>query len=198
MYYDFDILGCEQYKRFETVEEFKAYFIKKYGHLASLICISSSYGGISVLFKVRNKITKENFSTIYQTVSETILSGETIDKKSTDIGRAMFISHDPSVFVNYNNEIEVESNVKYVKVVADKKREYQSKTSDQFINTLTSPFSILSLDLVLQKLVLHTEVPVSNLVVDFKPVDFMSFYIPKVIKDGSKHRIYKSMIHTLV
>ena len=39
MYFDIDVPNAEEYKK---------YFIRQYGHLASMICLSSSGGGISV------------------------------------------------------------------------------------------------------------------------------------------------------
>lgn len=187
LYYDFDKWNAEGYKR---------YFIDKYSHLASMICISSSGGGISVLFRVKNTITKENFSEIWQTVRETTLSAEVIDASCTGIGRAMFISHDPDVFYNYENEIEVELKNPIIK--SEKKEVKQCITSKDFNNTLISPFSIISIDKVLLKLITETVVEVSNPVVDFKPFEYTKVFIPKVIKDGTKHVIYTSMIHALV
>ena len=161
-----------------------------------MICISSSGGGISVLFKVKNIISRENFPVIWQTVRDTILFTEPVDEKCKNIGRAMFISHDPAVFFNYENEIEVE--IKNSSLESDKKRGKQSKTCKDFNNTLISPFSIKSIDQVLQKLATRTSVEVINPIVDFKPVEFLEVYIPANIKDGTKHVIYTSMIHALV
>jgi hypothetical protein len=45
MLFDFDGQG--------NPEEYKRCFIERYGHLASLICLSTSAGGISVLFKIK-------------------------------------------------------------------------------------------------------------------------------------------------
>lgn len=187
LYYDIDISGAEEYK---------SSFINKYGHLASLICMSVSGGGISVLFKVKNTITKENFSEIWQKVRDSILKDEPIDNNSTGIGRAMFISHDPNVFYNYENEIELEIANSYVE--PDKKRGNQYKTCMNFNNTLISPFSTISLDEILNKVITRTLVPVTNPVVDLKPVEYVAFYIPRIIVDGTKHNIYTSMIHTLI
>jgi hypothetical protein len=65
-------------------------------------------------------------------------------------------------------------------------------------NTLISLFSIISINKVLPELITETVVEVSNPVVDFKPVEYVKVFIPKVIKDGTKHVIYTSMIHALV
>lgn len=187
LYYDIDNWNAENYK---------SYFVNKYGHLASMICISSSGGGLSVLFKVKNIITRENFDEIWQSVRDTILFTELVDEKCKDIGRAMFISHDTSAFFNFENEIEVE-----LKDVTDdlfKKRGKQSKSCKDFNNTLISPFSIKSIDQTLEKLVTRTSVEVLNPIVDFKPVECVDVYIPAIIKDGTKHVIYTSMIHALI
>jgi len=186
LYYDLD---------HSSPEVFKDYFIKKYGHLAALICISSSAGGISVLFKVKNHITTDNFSLIWQKVRETILSEEIVDKKCCDIGRAMFISDDPSVFYNYENEIEIEIELANEPI---KKRVKQSKTCKDLNFTLNYSFSIIAIDKVLEKLITRTVVPVANPIVDYKPVECINVFIQKNIKDGTKHKIYTSMIHALV
>ena len=182
LYYDLD---------HGSPEEYKDYFIKKYGHLTALICISSSAGGISVLFKVKNHITTDNFSLIWQKVRETILSEEIVDKKCCDIGRAMFISDDPSVFYNYENEIEIKLDNEPIK-----KRVKQSKTCKDLNFTLNYSFSVIAIDKVLEKLITRTVVPVANPIVDYKPVECINVFIQKNIKDGTKHKIYTSMINS--
>ena len=198
--FDNNFVQFSQYLYFDidrwNPEEYKSYFIKKFSHSASLICISSSGGGISVLFKVKNIITSYNFNEIWQKVRDTVLSEETIDVRCKNISRAMFISHDPEVFYNYENEIELE--IKNPDEGSEKKTVKQSKTCKKLNNRLISPFSIISIDKVLQKIILRTSVPVINPVVDFKPVEYVEVYIPKHIKDGTKHVIYTSMIHALV
>lgn len=187
IYFDIDTINPDVYKD---------YFIKKYGHLASLVCLSSSQGGISVLFKIRNEITNDNFELIRNQIINTILIGEPIDNNAGGFGRAMFISSDAQVYVNYENEIEI--SVDEINTTPLKKEVKQSNSSTFFTNILNSPFSVLSIDKVYEKLHTCTQVEVINPVVDFKPVEFVEVYIPEAIKDGSKHIIYQSMIHHLV
>ena len=187
LYYDIDKLNPEEYKN---------YFINRYGKLASMVCLSSSGGGISVLFKVKNTITKENFDNIWNTIRNTTLSEELVDMKCREIGRAMFISHDPELYCNFENEIEIE--LQEIVVVSDKKRVKQCKTCKDFIYTLNSPFSVVTIGEVQAKLITRTVVDVSNPIVDFKPVDYVRIFIPEHIKDGNKHSTYASMIHALV
>jgi hypothetical protein len=200
--FDQNFIQFSQYLYFDidkwNAEEYKSYFINQYGHLVSMVCLSSSGGGISVLFKVKNALTKENFLLIWETVRDTILKDERVDNNCKGIGRAMFISHDPLVFYNYENEIEVEIKNPDPEVESDKIWGKQYKTCKDFNNRLISPFSFISIDKILEKVITRTIVPVNNSVVDFKPVECVEFYIPKIIRDGTKHDIYTRMIHTLV
>jgi hypothetical protein len=187
IYFDFDIKNAEEYKK---------YFIEKYGDKASFVCLSASNGGIATLFKVKNPITNENFDVLRNYIIDNILSGEPIDKNAGGIGRAMFISHDPDVYVDFENEIKVE--LADAPVKPSEKRGKQSNSSTFITNRLISPFSVITIDKVYEKLYTCTQVEVINPVVDFKPVEFVEVYIPEIIKDGTKHTIYQSMIHHLV
>ena len=188
LYFDFDNQSNPQ--------EYKRYFIEKYGHLVSMVCISSGYGGITALFKVRNQLTLDNFDVVWDKVRNTILSGETVDPNCTGIGRAMFISHDPDVYCNFDNEINVEISV----VINDKdeKRVNQSKTCNEINFRLNSPSSIISINDILAKIRTRTTVEHPSPVVDFIPLEYTEVYFQKNIPDGTKHKTYTSMIHTLV
>ena len=118
------------------------------------------------------------------------------DNKCKDIGRAMFVSHDESVFVNYDTEVEVQLESSSSKKI--EKEGKQCKTSMISENTLNSRFSIIPIDIVLEKLNIRTPVDVQNPIVDYDLVEYLKFYIPKNIEDGTKHRTYTSMIHALV
>jgi len=77
-------------------------------HVASLICISCSGGGISIFFKVSNNLKNEHdFLIARQYIIDNILVNEKIDTNAGGIARAMFISSDPDLFYNYENEIEI-------------------------------------------------------------------------------------------
>lgn len=188
MYFDFDGQG--------NPEEYKRCFIERYGQLASLICLSTSAGGVSVLFKIKNTITLANFDNIWTAVRNTILSTETVDPSCQGVGRAMFISHDPEVYCNFDNEIELDISAPIQDQV--EKTVNQCKTYSQFNFRLNSPFSILDIDIVLGKIRTRTTLENPSPVVDFKPLEYTEVYFQKNIPDGSKHRTYTSMIHTLV
>ena len=100
IYFDFDDVV--------NAKEYKEYFISKYGHLVSLVCLSSGAGGISVLFKITNIIDNNNFYDIWEIIKTTYLKEEEVDIKCKNIGRAMYLPYDTEPFVNYENEITVD------------------------------------------------------------------------------------------
>ncbi len=88
IYFDFDIDM--------NVDDFKRYMVDKYKDKASLICISSSKGGISILFKVSNTLTKDNFLHAWTYIRDNILTVEKdmIDEHCKNIGRVLHISYE--------------------------------------------------------------------------------------------------------
>lgn len=188
IYFDFDGQN--------NPEDYKRYFIERYGHLASMVCISSGYGGISALFKVRQSVTTDNYDNIWYWIRNSILSDETVDPQCMGVGRAMFISHDPDVYCNFDNEIDIPIGelVEYDKI----RRESQYKSSGDTYYSLTYSSGIIPIQNVFQKLQSKTRVDVINPIVDYKPVEYLAVYPPRKIKDGTKHKIYTAMIHSLV
>ncbi len=185
-------------------KEYKQYIIKKYGHQLSMICTSSSGGGVSLLFKVTNTITKDNFESIWHNIRTNILLDENVDEKCKDIGRCMFISYDPQIFYNYDNEITVEISDTKDSVKEENHPISCGGDNNRLIYSFSNKkkneysYSVLPIDIVLTKLDRRTRVIVDNPIIDFKPVEYAEVYIPKVIKDGTKHTIYTAMIHQLV
>ena len=194
MYFDID----------EPGNEYKQYIIQKYGHLVSMVCTSSSAGGVSLLFKITNQITKDNFNSIWTYIRYHILGDETVDEKCKDIARAWFISYDPDVYVNYDNEIsinehEIEEEERVNHPISNKHSTNRVKFSfSEEKEIKEKKHSIIPIDIVLSKLSRRTNVIVDNPIVDFKPVEYAELYIPKIIKDGTKHTTYTSMIHLLI
>lgn len=193
----------------EDLDAYKDYFIKKYGHLVSMVCKSSSCGGLSILFKITNVIySQEEFLYVWDNIRTTILKDEMIDIKCKDFGRVNFISFDPEVYVNYDNEITIDfsnfisendetNGIKSVKHPISRKGD-NNRMSYTFLEKGDKKFSIISIYEVLKKINTKTKVQVENIIVDFKPIEYAEVYIPKHIKDGTKHTIYTKIIHQLV
>jgi len=181
IYFDLDVDS--------NADQLKAGFIEKYGH---------SGGGISVLFKINNSITKDNFESVWWHIRYSILKDEKVDIKTKDIGRAMFLSSDPYVFYNPNNSITIseeditETSQKIKKCVT------QRISSININNTLSYAFNLIPIKQVLQ--ILNTSTPVAhvNSILDIIPVDYTDVRFPRVIRDGIKHQLFTVMIHRLV
>ena len=193
-----------------NILEYKKYLIEKYGCHASLICISPGGDGATMLFKVTNTITKENFDVLRSSLINTLLKDEKVDPNSAGIGRAMFISYDPEVWVNYENRITIEAGE--TEMLETHPNSYSSSYNREdyhfsgdnisivtgSTNNTSSSFhryKIHNIDKILSTVNSKTYVPVSNPVVDFKPVVFVEPYIPRMITDGNKHRTYFKLIH---
>ena len=180
------------------VYDYKNYFIDRYRDLVSLVCISSSCGGISVLIKVSNSInTKEEFTIIWNTICTSYLYDENIDINTKDIGRPMYISFDTEVFYNYDNCISIDvpvlnnsiDNLGIKQPILPYPKQYRS--NDTFLNDIP-------IDIVLKSIIIKTPVAVVNPIVDIKPIQYTDIRFPKVIKNTKKHNLYTGMIHGLV
>lgn len=192
IYFDFDVTDAVQ---------FKQEFIQKYKHIVSLVCISSGGGGISVLVKVSIDLTKDNFNSIWKFIASDIFKDESVDTQTKDIGRAMFISSDPDVFINYENEIEINPDDlwKYKKIDTIKKGTNQciSPRENNYTPTCTFPYQLLPYDEV--KMVnLSTPFYSTNTVIDYDPINFLELKFPKEIGDGVKNKFYSLCVHRLV
>tara|TARA_B110000503_G_scaffold110581_1_gene165474 strand:+ start:716 stop:2128 length:1413 start_codon:yes stop_codon:yes gene_type:complete len=189
IYFDFDgVVNAQEYKH---------YFIEKYGHLVSLVCLSSSCGGIAVFFKLTNAVDNKNFLDIWNTITETILKEEQVDVICKDLGRPMYLSYDTEPFVNYDNEITVTIPLNKEKNTS-KKQLNQSILNKENINTLIEPLSNIDFEEFMDKIVTKTPVVVNNPIVELFASEKMDVTFPREIRDTKKHSIYTIMIHKLV
>ena len=189
IYFDFDgVVNAQEYKH---------YFIEKYGHLVSLVCISSGAGGIAVFFKLTNAVDNKNFLDIWNTITETILKEEQVDVICKDLGRPMYLSYDTEPFVNYENEITVDIPLSKEKNTS-KKQLNQSILNKKYNNTLIEPLSNIEFEEFMDKIVTKTPVVVNNPIVELFASEKMDVTFPREIRDTKKHSIYTIIIHKLI
>ena len=209
-YYDLNFKSFSQFIYIDIdydgdVYEYKKYIIEKYSHLISMVCISSSAGGVSILFKVTNVITKDNFEQVRNTIINTIIPNEIVDENAGGIGRAMFISYDPDVYYRYENSItlDLDGNNECIGIDPNSYPSY-NRVKPQLLNkknkenstSITIPkYYIYNIEEVLANIITRTIVPVDNPIVDFKEYECIEPYIPAVITDTNKHRTYFKLIH---
>ena len=194
IYFDFDV---------SNPLDFKESFINKYKHIVSFVCISTSAGGISVLVKVNVELTKENFNSVWEFILYEIFKEELTfaDLKTKDIGRAMFVSSDPEVFVDYENELIINPDdfKRVEKVTLIKKGTDQRISPPERINTVSCTFSYQLLPFQeIKKVNVSTPIVLKNSVIDYSPTNYLEIKFPVEIPDGCKHKYYTSYIHRLV
>ena len=188
LYFDIDI-DIEKI----NVYDYKKYIIDRYGELVSMVCVSSSLGGVSLMFHVTNTITTDNFVSIRNYIIDTILYDEVTDPNCSDIGRPMFLSYDTEVYVNYNNSITIDTGV-----LTNKKGVTQPIKNNPIQYRLNGTFSVIPIKLVFERVITKTVVNTTNPVFDIKGVQFVEVTFPNPIMDGTKHKVFTQMIHKLV
>lgn len=188
MYFDLD--NCD------NVNEYKNQIIEKFGQYLTMVCISTSGAGLSLIFRIENEMTVNNFISIWLWIRNEILVNETVDEKTKDIGRCMFISSDPEVYFNDSNQITI---------VESELEKYNSEgcahqyKSDKGINIiLDCALKSRNIYEAIKLLKIQTPVDILKPVVECKIITgYVKIFIPKVIKDGHKHSTFTSIIHHL-
>jgi hypothetical protein len=189
IYFDIDRFPEE----FDSIG-YKNHLISKLKDVASLITLSASGRGIGILFKVENEITFQNFNDIRNSIKNTYLKDVIVDTNAEDIGRAQFVPYDSNVFVNYSNSV-------FVEILTNQNVSIEYNTEERAnitLNTHINPnyeYKIYGIDQVLNRLQLITPIDVINTIVDFKEIDVVKPYIPRLIIDTKKHKTYYILIH---
>jgi hypothetical protein len=193
IYIDIDVPNPVKYKK---------YFIEKYGHLASMVCLSCSLGGITAFFKLDSEITKENYEVYWYYIKDVLLNGEPVDIQCKGIGQPMFVSSDKDVYYNPDNSILIDSEkcllqgISWCNIYNANTR--SSNINNTRKNTLNYALSIIPIKEVLRRIKTSTSIINVNPVLDYFPIDFTSSRFPNKIKDGYKRKLYPVMIHRLV
>lgn len=197
-YFDIDAFP-EQF----SVYTYKDYIIKRYGHLVSFVCLSSSLGGVSILIKITNEVTVDNFQSLWDTIRLTIFKDEEVDTNCQGIGRAMLQSYDEDLYVNYDNCITLDTIIDYKEKIGIDPIvcTVYNKVNPHLFNQCNKldpskfKYKVYNIDEVLATIKTKTIVPVFNPVVEFREEEIIEPYIPKVITDGMKHKTYYVLIH---
>lgn len=214
--FDINFISSSRFVYFDIdnvtdVDNYKNKLIDKFKNEVAMICKSSSGCGLSIFFKITNKIeSKEQFNQVWDWIRTTILKDEKIDPQCKDIGRALFISYDPNVYFNYDNEIKMDidfnstilnnkpKSVTHPILYCDNYNRLSYSSSEINKKKSYSYNKFLSIDQILNTIVTRTKVNVDNPIVDFKPLEIAEIYIPEFIPDGKKFITYYSMIQQLV
>ncbi len=198
LYFDID--------RLENAIEYKAELIDQYKDAISMICLSSSGRGLSILIKIENEITHNTFRSIREYVVEHIFKDLNLDPKPKSKSNAWYISHDPDCYFNPCAVIEIPE--EYIHREEYIPKEVNKKSAIDNINYISPdilPIALFKYEFkkqseVLNTLKFKTEVPIENRIFDLKPVEYCEVftYMDYRIPLGKKKSTFQQIIHDLV
>lgn len=173
----------------------------------NMVYVSPGGCGVHFLLKV-DGLSTENFDSVYKTLFNHLVSlGFNVDKSAGGLARKAYISYDKDVYYKeksiitiHNNTLRINNLVSLPLICyidglrsSDKnkqEKEIEIKGNDTFLTLI--PISQLK-----DKLVFRTEVTIES---DFqiKDTEFVSIFLPKEIKDGYKHSIFRVITINLI
>jgi hypothetical protein len=173
--------------------KYKKEFILKYKEVVSMVCLSSGGSGLSVLVKINHLITsKHEYKCIIDFLKSQHFRDVEFDSGSDKLSQMWFVSYDPNVFVNREVCIDVSEGLKCVnqgiiqRVVGNNTLFY----------ALEKEIMYLSISDINSNLITRTKYT-NKKDIDIETIPWNDIKIPRVIKDGSKRRIYTRLIHSL-
>jgi DNA-binding MarR family transcriptional regulator len=182
------------------VDEYKVQLVVNLGEHASLISKSSTGGGISILFRVNVSINSvADYNNVYDFISRTYLQGMKLDDDVKRFGAAWFLPFDSDVFFNFHNSIQVPDEI------------FQKGSNDVLLitqhtnihrvtpNVPKKPkmYQKLNIKDVFRICNFETPVDVPDKV-KISPLKILSIRFPNVIRDGSKRKVFRKVIHDLI
>jgi hypothetical protein len=172
-----------------------------------MVYISPGGCGVHFLLKI-DGLSINNFDSVYKTLFNHLTSlGFSIDKSAGGLARKAYLSYDKDVYYNNKSIITIHNNTLRVKDLvslplicytdglrsSDKnkeRKETEINGNDTFLNLI--PISQLK-----DKLLFRTNINIeSNF--QIKDTEFISIFLPKEIKDGYKHSIFRVIIINLI
>ena len=175
--------------------------------------IYKSPGGRGLHFIMKaNGLTKQNFNKVYNSVLNYLFSlGIKIDKSAKGLSRKAYLSSDKEIYVGVGNDtffisgdkisvgnetflFGVGNDTKKVQLCGGqtkKKEEERYKGNDTFFKLRLIPISELT-----KQLKFKTDLELKGDVL-INEMEWVDILIPKTIKDGSKHTIYRRIMFQL-
>lgn len=178
----------------------KVEFILKYGDYSSLVTKSVSGRGISILIRINRSInSNEEFLLIYDYIKNTYFKGLKFDDSVRIFGNAWIIPSDKEPFINYEYECLIPESLKVEKGSSD-----VLSTPHTHIHRMTpsSNEKVIEINAVdlgnsLPRLLYETKVEFEGkfLIV---PILILTIRFPNVIVDGTKHQLYRRLVHDII
>ena len=202
MYFDLD-LDPQIYSQEQTREK-KMEIIEKYKDVVKLVCISTSGYGISILVKVENEISENNFASIRNYICEEIFTDLHLDPHTKDIARAWYIPMDEDCYYNPYSVIEIPESA--IHTILDSSSDSVpfalSEKSNAGRKTAKGDYeyNLVKSEVWSSELKFKTHVEVKNRVFDMRPVDYCEVFVHKNYRIPDKRKMpeFGRLIHSLM
>jgi hypothetical protein len=185
---------------FDIDEGNKEEFISKYGDCVSLVAKSVSGRGISILIRISRLInSNEEFILIYDYIKNTYFKGLKFDDNVRFIGNAWIISWDKEPFINYDYECLIPESLKVEKGSYDVLSTHPSHIHRMNPSPKEEVIEINAVDLdkFFPRLLFETTVEFEGKFL-IEPTRVLTIRFPKIISDGTKHQVYRKLIHDII
>lgn len=178
----------------EGPEALRNYILNKY--TGKIALLGKSVGGRGLFFYMRVEhpelLTAENFDLIHQFLRESIVGDIPTDKKAGGIARPHIIPSDANLYINLSARVHVPD------YILSGKKTITRCTSNTKQFGCTGDDSFLDIKEIIKVVKISTEVDVGNLDVLVQDIPCCKVFIPRVIKDDKKHRVFRSMINCIM
>ena len=182
IYYDIDA-------DVSTTEKLKKEFIENYGNIVALVSKSVSARGISILVRINRYINSKNdFNVAYDYIQNNYFPLIKFDDNVKILGAAWYLPYDADVYFNTDNVIEIPDDI------------FSSISSYDVYSPPSPPIHLMSYseeDNSNENLILETKVDFEG---DYYiwPIPILSIHFPEKIEDGSKHKVFKRVLHDFI
>ena len=197
-YLYFDIDNCD-------VEVTKQQILGK--HRDKVCMMGKSVGGSGLFFYIKlsnpEVLSTDNFTQIQNYYINNIFQDLNIDKEAKGIGRNQIIPYDedvyfnPDVTVTIPNDININTGYRSKKPVTNRKSTGRCIKKEE-AGGIYTPIHFMDINEVIPLLKMETPVDTEGEECIIKPVMFVKCYIPDRIADGTKHKVFKSLVNVLV
>lgn len=185
----FDIDSCD-------VVKVKSQLIDK--HSDKIFMLGKSVGGRGLFFYVRISNTEvftiHNFNTVWNYFREKVFGDFDIDNNAKGVVRNQVIPFDSDLYVNdiaiitIPNSVSLVSEAKCIKGYNKDIKEIRNSTYDTFLDIKECN----------KHIIWKTPYDIGD--ADYATGDYQvgSLYIPRLITDGKKHKVYRSMVNVIL
>jgi len=138
-------------------------------------------------------LTARNYVHVYKYLTDEIFTGINVDMKCSNINRLQFIPYDSNLYWNPNISIEIPDSILKVE---EKKETPNIKNNSRIRYQLDVSF--LPISEVLSKIQWESYEYRGDMLFEINPVEYHRLYIPYLIPDGKKHKVFRGLVNGML